>query len=72
LHFSFVDTDDVIRQQVGCPIARFFEVEGEERFRDIESGVLRALLSQAPDQGRSLQPEAALFFGKRNRRLAQQ
>ena len=70
LHFSFVDTDDVIRQQVGCPIARFFEVEGEERFRDVESDVLRVLLSQAPDQGRIIATGGGIvLLREENRKL---
>ena len=69
LHFSFVDTDDVIRQQVGCPIARFFEEEGEDRFRDIESNVLRVLLSQASDQGRVIATGGGIVLREDNRRL---
>src|SRR5687767_7005265 len=51
LNFSFVDSDEVIRQQIGCPIAAFFEAEGEERFRDVELEVLCALLQQTSGHG---------------------
>jgi shikimate kinase len=44
---SFVDTDTVIERQIGCPIRTFFEQEGEERFRDIESAVLGELIQSA-------------------------
>jgi len=37
---SFVDSDHVIEQRLGCSIREFFNREGEERFRDIEEGVL--------------------------------
>ena len=36
----FVDTDALIERRIGCSIRTFFEHEGEERFRDIESAVL--------------------------------
>lgn len=37
---GFVDTDTVIERRIGCPIRTFFEQEGEDRFRDIETEVL--------------------------------
>ena len=40
LGWAFVDTDDLIEQRAGKQIPRIFEDDGEERFRDIESGVL--------------------------------
>lgn len=43
LNLSFIDTDHVIEQRLGCPIREFFEREGEERFRDIESEVIEEL-----------------------------
>jgi len=43
LFFSFVDSDQVIEQRLGCSIREFFEREGEERFRDIEQGVIDEL-----------------------------
>jgi shikimate kinase len=43
LFFSFVDSDHVIEQRLGCSIRGFFEREGEERFRDIEENVIDEL-----------------------------
>ena len=40
LDTAFVDTDAVIEHRIGCPIRTFFEQEGEERFREVEAGVL--------------------------------
>ena len=40
LGLAFVDSDHEIEQRIGCSIKTFFEREGEERFRDIESEVL--------------------------------
>lgn len=40
LGLPFVDSDHVIEQRLGCSIREFFNREGEERFRDIEEGVL--------------------------------
>jgi shikimate kinase len=43
LGVSFVDSDTVIEQQLGCSIREYFEREGEEAFRDIEEGVIDKL-----------------------------
>ena len=40
---SFVDSDHVIEERLGCSIREFFEREGEERFRDIETEVIEDL-----------------------------
>jgi shikimate kinase len=40
LALPFVDSDHVIEQRLGCSIREFFNREGEERFRDIEEGIL--------------------------------
>lgn len=40
LALPFVDSDHVIEQRLGCAIREFFNREGEERFRDIEEGIL--------------------------------
>lgn len=40
LSLPFVDSDHVIEQRLGCSIREFFNREGEERFRDIEEGIL--------------------------------
>lgn len=43
LGLPFFDSDQVIEQRIGCSIRDFFEREGEDRFRDIEEGVLDEL-----------------------------
>jgi shikimate kinase len=40
LRLSFVDSDHAIEQRLGCSIREYFEKEGEDRFRDLESEVL--------------------------------
>ncbi len=47
LGVAFVDVDTVIERRIGCPIRSYFEQEGEERFRDLESVVLAELLQSA-------------------------
>ncbi|GAA6143358.1 shikimate kinase [Hydrogenophaga sp. 5NK40-0174] len=47
LSLSFVDSDHVIEQHIGCSIRSFFEKEGEERFRDIEATVIEELTRRA-------------------------
>ena len=37
---SFVDTDHVIEQRIGCSIRDYFETRGEDAFRDIEQAVI--------------------------------
>jgi shikimate kinase len=44
----FVDTDRVLVERTGVPVATIFEIEGEEGFRKRESLVLRELVD-APD-----------------------
>ena len=43
LQLSFLDSDRVIEQQMGCSIHEYFEREGEERFRDVEEAVIGEL-----------------------------
>jgi shikimate kinase len=43
LAIPFVDSDHVIEARLGCSIREYFEREGEERFRDLESQVLDEL-----------------------------
>jgi shikimate kinase len=45
LHYRFVDTDDLIEARAGKSITRFFEQEGEARFREYESAVVEDLKS---------------------------
>jgi shikimate kinase len=44
LNLNFIDSDHAIEERLGCSIREFFEVEGEDRFRDIESQVIQKLL----------------------------
>ena len=46
LQLNFFDSDHAIEVRLGCPIREFFEREGEERFRDIESEVIDHLSQQ--------------------------
>jgi shikimate kinase len=43
LSLPFIDSDHVIEQRLGCSIREFFDREGEDRFRDLESTVLDEL-----------------------------
>jgi shikimate kinase len=43
LGFAFYDTDQVIEQRAGAPVAWIFDVEGESGFRDREQQVLDEL-----------------------------
>lgn len=43
LHLPFVDSDHAIENRLGCSIRAYFEREGEDSFRDIESEVLADL-----------------------------
>lgn len=58
----FLDTDQEIERRLGCSIRRFFETEGEEKFREIEAAVLDELTSSgqgvlATGGGAVLRPE---------------
>jgi shikimate kinase len=46
LGMRFVDMDDVIVERTGKPIARIFAEDGEERFRQMETGLARELAAQ--------------------------
>jgi shikimate kinase len=48
LGLPFQDTDHAIEARLGCSVREFFEREGEQRFRDIESQTLDALTQGAP------------------------
>jgi len=41
LHFTFLDTDDVLVSRAGKPITDIFAQEGEEAFREKESSLVR-------------------------------
>lgn len=40
---KFVDTDDIITDRIGMPISDYFKIEGEGRFREIETQVIKEL-----------------------------
>ena len=40
LGLSFIDTDHVIEQRIGCSIRDYFETQGEAAFRDVEQAVV--------------------------------
>lgn len=46
LHREFQDSDQYIEKRTGVDIARIFDIEGEQGFRDRESSALQELLSQ--------------------------
>jgi len=46
LNIPFLDSDMAIEQHLGCTIREYFEVEGEERFREVESETLERLLAE--------------------------
>ncbi len=43
---SFLDSDHLIEQRIGCSIRSFFEREGEAAFRDVEEEVISDLVAQ--------------------------
>ena len=45
----FVDTDNVVEQQVGAPIADIFLYEGEEYFRTAERRAVESVANEAMD-----------------------
>ena len=48
LGLDFLDSDHVIEQRIGCAIRTYFELEGEQAFRDLEEATLAELV-QRPD-----------------------
>lgn len=46
LDIPFLDSDHAIEERLGCSIREYFERQGEERFRDIETEVLAQLVQQ--------------------------
>ena len=47
LGLSFVDTDPVIEQRIGCSIRDYFETQGEAAFRDVEQAVIDEVTQRA-------------------------
>ncbi len=48
LGLPFVDTDHRIEAVLGCSIRAFFEAQGEQAFRDVESQILQELTTGDP------------------------
>jgi shikimate kinase len=46
LHFTFIDTDELIERAAGKPITRIFSEDGEPAFRQLESAVVHQLESR--------------------------
>ncbi len=46
LQLPFFDSDQVIESRLGCPIRQYFEREGEDAFRDLESVAIDDLTRQ--------------------------
>ncbi|MBX3658344.1 MAG: shikimate kinase [Ramlibacter sp.] len=44
LALSFVDSDQVIEERLGCSIRHYFDQHGEEPFRDVEESVIGELM----------------------------
>lgn len=63
---NFADSDHVIEQRISCSISTFFEREGEERFRDVETEVLRELVDRP---GLVLATGGGAVLREENRRL---
>lgn len=63
----FVDSDHVIEQRIGGSIKQFFERNGEDAFRDLETEVIADLVSQPGD--RVLATGGGAVLRERNREL---
>lgn len=66
LQFPFFDSDHVIEERLGYPIRVAFELDGEDRFRDLEEAVLDEL-TQLPRAVISTGGGAVLRFATRQR-----
>lgn len=72
VRLPFCDTDDIIEEQAGMSIARIFETQGEQAFRDMETAVIRDVLARggpvrvvSTGGGAVMRPEnAELIFGR--------
>lgn len=63
---EFVDTDRVLVERTGVPIATIFEIEGEEGFRRRETGVLEELAAR---KGCVIATGGGAVLSERNRRV---
>ena len=62
----FVDTDRVLVERTGVPVATVFEIEGEDGFRRRESLVLRELCEE---DGRVVATGGGIVLAEENRRV---
>ena len=66
LELAFVDTDKVLVERTGVPIATIFEIEGEEGFRRRETALLAEL---AAIPGHVIATGGGAVLGEENRRV---
>ena len=69
LHREFEDSDHFIEERTGVDIARIFDVEGEQGFRDRESNALKELLGV---NGRVIATGGGSILREENRQLLKQ
>jgi len=69
LHREFQDSDQFIEKRTGVDIARIFDIEGEQGFRDRESAALGELLSQ---NNRVIATGGGSILREENQRLLKQ
>ena len=69
LHREFQDSDHFIEERTGVDIARIFDVEGEQGFRDRESNALNELLGA---NGRVIATGGGSILREENRQLLKQ
>jgi shikimate kinase len=60
----FIDTDVLIEQRAGMPIAKIFEQHGEQWFRDLEAEVIARL---SPDEPAVISTGGGTFISDANR-----
>lgn len=68
LGYPLVDMDTEIEKQAGKPITRIFSDDGEERFRDLETALLRELASD-PSMHRIVSTGGGVVGRPENREL---
>lgn len=68
LRADFIDTDAMIERQIGQPIRDFFDAHGEAAFRDLETEVLRSLVT-GTSQARVLATGGGIVLRPANREL---
>ena len=46
LGLRFIDTDHELERELGCSVKQYFEIHGEDSFRDAEAAVIARLCTQ--------------------------